>query len=327
MKLSGEVTIEASADRVWEILGHQFANIGEWATPIDDSRPAVEPTEALPGRVCQTGMRAFPAVTERIVAIDESSRTLSYEATGLPDFLGEARNTWRVSPMGQQRARARFDGVLETRGVAGLLLALPLRLRMRRETRLVLDDLKHYAEHGTPSSERAHRGDDGGWIEGAEPARPLAAFAVQQNAGRLTGDGVRLPHRHRLIEDDRRRAEVVALDEGGSVGGVVATADRHDGELAAGVGRELLDGGRFVIADLAPRGPEPQQRRRLGCREPGHREVAAAVEARDRELRQRAAGRRVVACGGHREGDPDAGEQQKWPDQPLHDGDVTRLRV
>jgi hypothetical protein len=142
---------------VWEILGHRFADIGQWATAIDDSHPTVDPTESLPGRVCQTGMRAFPAVTERIVAFDETNRTLTYEATGLPALLGEARNTWRVSPIGEQRAHARFDGVLETRGVVGLLIALPLRLRMRRETRTVLDDLKHYAEHGTPSRSKQRR--------------------------------------------------------------------------------------------------------------------------------------------------------------------------
>jgi hypothetical protein len=153
MKLSGEVTIEASADRVWEILGHEFANIGDWATPSDDSRP----TEALPGRVCQTGMRAFPTVTEHIVVSDENNRMLTYEATGLPAFIGEARNTWRVTPLGPQRARARFDGVLETRALAGRLIALPLRIRMRRETRAVLGDLKHYAEHGTPSRRKQRR--------------------------------------------------------------------------------------------------------------------------------------------------------------------------
>jgi Polyketide cyclase / dehydrase and lipid transport len=157
MKLSGEVVIEASADRVWEILGHRFADIGQWATAIDDSGPAVVQTEALPGRVCHTGMRAFPAVTEHIVADDEPDRTLTYEATGLPAFIGEARNTWQVSPIGQDRARARFDGVLATRGLAGRAIALPLRIRMRRETRLALTDLKHYAEHGTPSTRKRRR--------------------------------------------------------------------------------------------------------------------------------------------------------------------------
>jgi Polyketide cyclase / dehydrase and lipid transport len=132
-----------------------FAEIGDWATAIDSSRPASEPTDELPGRVCQTGMRAFPTVTERIVAYDESNRTLSYEATDPPTLIGE--NTWRVTPMGPGRARARFDGVLKTRGLAGRLIALPLRMRMRRETQAVLGDLKHFAEHGAPSRNKQRR--------------------------------------------------------------------------------------------------------------------------------------------------------------------------
>jgi hypothetical protein len=39
----------------------------------------------------------------------------------------------------------------------GLLVALPLRLRMRRETGTVLDDLKHYAETGEPSPRKRRR--------------------------------------------------------------------------------------------------------------------------------------------------------------------------
>jgi hypothetical protein len=118
-------------------------------------------------------MRAFPAVTERIVAYDESNRTLTYEATGLPSFVGDARNTWRVSPLGPHRARASFAGVLETRGLAGLLIAWPLRIRMRRETRRVLGDLKHYAEHGTPSRSKQRRRTAGPPL--TTPAPPPAA--------------------------------------------------------------------------------------------------------------------------------------------------------
>jgi hypothetical protein len=41
--------------------------------------------------------------------------------------------------------------VLETRGFAGLVVAVPPRLRMLLEIRTLLGDLKHYAEHGAPS--------------------------------------------------------------------------------------------------------------------------------------------------------------------------------
>jgi Polyketide cyclase / dehydrase and lipid transport len=152
MKLSGEVTIEASAERVWEIVGHGFASIGDWATAIEASHQ-----DFAGARICETGLPGVPRVAETVVAYDEAERTLTYVATDVPRFFREARNRWRVSPAGADRSHARFDGVLELRGVVGLLVALPLRLRMRRETRTVLDDLKHYAEHGTPSPRKQRR--------------------------------------------------------------------------------------------------------------------------------------------------------------------------
>jgi hypothetical protein len=52
--------------------------------------------------------------------------------------------------------------------------------------------------------------------------------------------------------------------------------------LAASVGGELLDRRRFGVAHLAPRRPEPQQRRCRRRGELGERELTAAVQARDR---------------------------------------------
>jgi hypothetical protein len=91
------------------------------------------------------------------VECDEANRALTYRATGLPRFVGDARNRWQVRPVDPQRSRARFDGVPETRGLAGLLVAVPLRLRMLLETRTLLGDLTHYAEHGTSSPRKQRR--------------------------------------------------------------------------------------------------------------------------------------------------------------------------
>jgi hypothetical protein len=44
---------------------------------------------------------------------------LTYAASGLPRFIGEARNRWQVTSAGSGRTHARFDGVLETRGLPG----------------------------------------------------------------------------------------------------------------------------------------------------------------------------------------------------------------
>jgi Polyketide cyclase / dehydrase and lipid transport len=154
VKVSSETIIDASADRVWEIVGHQFTRIGEWATAIPTSRPSSQTPSAAgapaAGRVCETGLPIVPLVEETIVAYDEGGRTLTYTGAGLPHFVKEARNRWTVVAVDDRRARVRVEATIELRAV-GLLLAVPFRLWSARVGAKTLDDLKHYVEVGRPS--------------------------------------------------------------------------------------------------------------------------------------------------------------------------------
>jgi hypothetical protein len=80
-----------------------------------------------------------------------------------PTTAGESAPRDRIAP-------TRDSTVFETRGPAGLLLALPLRLRMRYVSKALRDDLKHYAEHGTPSPRKRRR-----------LAKRHAAFAAERS--------------------------------------------------------------------------------------------------------------------------------------------------
>jgi hypothetical protein len=161
------------------------------------------------------GRPRIPDRDERIVTLDDAARTLHYDATGLPGFVRDARNRWQVTAAGPDRARARFDGVLRMRGPLGRLVALPIRLRMLHETRTVLDDLKHYAEHGTPSTSkrrqrlRAGRRTAGKTIETERAEVHLADGARR----RVDGDDERvvghLPQAH-----GRKREAPVGADPG-----------------------------------------------------------------------------------------------------------------
>lgn len=94
----------------------------------------------------------FPEVQERITQRHESERTFTYESVaGMPAFVSKATNRWSVEAVDRDRARVSFDGVLQLRGIAGWLLALPLRLVMARTGQLVLADLAHFVETGQPS--------------------------------------------------------------------------------------------------------------------------------------------------------------------------------
>jgi len=112
--LTRQITVEAPADAVWDLVGRRFDRIGDWATAIPASTaiasapPGTAPTRSpaltvvdapVAGRVCQTGVRLLPQVTETIVAYDDAARTLTYQANGLPAFVATARNNWTVTPL------------------------------------------------------------------------------------------------------------------------------------------------------------------------------------------------------------------------------------
>jgi hypothetical protein len=92
-----------------------------------------------------------PQATEMIIAYSDRDRTLTYQATGMPAYVGVARNRWTISAVDQQRTRAAFDAVLAPRGILGRLLAGWLLVQIGRTGRHLLGDLKHRAEHGVPS--------------------------------------------------------------------------------------------------------------------------------------------------------------------------------
>jgi hypothetical protein len=93
----------------------------------------------------------FPDVDETIVTYDEARRTLSYVGAGLPSFVAEARNRWEAIPIDDRQTRVRMDATVRTRGILGHLLAVPFRFWARRSGARMLDDLKHYVEHGQAS--------------------------------------------------------------------------------------------------------------------------------------------------------------------------------
>jgi hypothetical protein len=165
-ELSTDLIVAAPADPVWDVIGHQFARIGEWATAVPHSSSLADATPtaagpvmlvatpALPapvgGRVCQTGVRLVPSVTGTLIAYD-AERTLSYEASGMPAFVTLARNTWTVTPVDahhcQVSLRARFD----TRGLLGLLGGWAILVQARRTSRHLTEDLRCYIHTGRPS--------------------------------------------------------------------------------------------------------------------------------------------------------------------------------
>jgi hypothetical protein len=156
MQITKQAIINAPAEDVWRVVAHEFDRIGLWASAVPASHEATAaaaPTGCPVGaRTCQTTMRMFPEVEERIIAYDEAGRTLTYEPVrGLPGFVANARTTWQVAAIDDRCSQVSFTATVTTRGIARPLMALAMRVQMRRAGMHALDDLCHYVEHGKPS--------------------------------------------------------------------------------------------------------------------------------------------------------------------------------
>lgn len=141
---------------LWEVIGPGFARVGEWATPIPHSQENAHlASDAAAGapcaaRVCETTVKGFAAIDETITAYDATRRTLSYRVAGLPRFVKEMGNTWRVDEVGPGRTRVSLQARMRVAG-AGILMSPMLRWTMYRTARVTLEDLKHYVERGVAS--------------------------------------------------------------------------------------------------------------------------------------------------------------------------------
>ncbi|MEM8863290.1 MAG: SRPBCC family protein [Chloroflexota bacterium] len=147
MNVDRQLTINASADKLWQILGDDYAKVGDWTTQVLSSAPNPD----LPvgqGRVCETD--GFGDAKETITHYDENRRELAYSATieKLPFFVKEMGNAWRVEPKGENRSVVHMNMKGRLLPVFKQLMTRPMQKQLAKSADLFLRDLKYYAETG-----------------------------------------------------------------------------------------------------------------------------------------------------------------------------------
>jgi len=156
MELQLSQEINAPAEKVWEILAHQFAEISEWAPNIESSRiiemsevPAnfkVAKEAPVSGRVTPNPLGD---VTEVLTEYSEENKTFTFEAAGPAPIFSHGANTTRVVAQGTAKCLVTFDLRLTPIGIFNLFAPL---LKRRFQTSKfgpagVIQDLKTYVEN------------------------------------------------------------------------------------------------------------------------------------------------------------------------------------
>ncbi|MEM7034535.1 MAG: SRPBCC family protein [Chloroflexota bacterium] len=147
MKVSRQISINTSADKVWQILGTNFNDVDQWATRML-SAEGKDDLGSQGGRVVNT--IEYGEATETLYQFDDKKRELAYnvQAAGMPPMISDVTTAWRVEPQGndQSLVEITFAGTLSDESMSDML-----QQRLGEGLDMLLPDLKHYAEHDQPS--------------------------------------------------------------------------------------------------------------------------------------------------------------------------------
>lgn len=154
MKFSKQITINAPADKVWQIAGRDFATIGEWATAVSHSEANTElPTvnsSHVGGRTCTT---SFGKASEEFTAYNDEERSYSFKGVFKSKMFNKVTSSMKVDEVDENTTLVKITPALELTWLGTLMYPL-IRMQISKVTDEILDDLKYFVENGTPSPKK-----------------------------------------------------------------------------------------------------------------------------------------------------------------------------
>ena len=144
MQAQAQININASADRLWEILVDDFDQISKWTAAVYTSGPNPD----LPvgdGRVCET---TIGNNVEEMTHRDQQNGTFTYHVIPekAPFFLNGIDHTWTIKPTGENMSQVGMDATVHLGPVANILMGPFMKRRMLSGFASILEELKYYAE-------------------------------------------------------------------------------------------------------------------------------------------------------------------------------------
>ena len=155
--------VHADPDHVWRILSEEFDDVDNWASSVNHSEAndqATNTPEGAPaGRLCT--VPGFGITDERMTRFNDAERSFAFsvEAEKIPSFFRNMESAWSVEPIGPGRSRVTTKVSGNATGVMGALVSPMMKRKFKNTIDTVYEDLKVYAETGSPSDAK-HKADE-----------------------------------------------------------------------------------------------------------------------------------------------------------------------
>ncbi len=161
VKMSKQVTVNVSAEDLWQIVGPGFTEAGKWSTAVDHSVGHGEGKfdgASCETRACDLSAKGFTSVKERITEYDIPNKTLAFDVEdGMPGFVTYTNNRTVVTNLGNGKSQANLQITIRMKPFMGWLLGGMMKKNLSNLIDSALDDLKVYAETGEPSDRKKAR--------------------------------------------------------------------------------------------------------------------------------------------------------------------------
>lgn len=151
MKIDMKTVIDKDIEKVWELIGPCYADVGNWASAVYRSQ-ALEGTNVVggapvTGRVCETSLGPF---CETIVLYDGEKKLLAYHASGekMPFFVKQLQGSWRLNTLSSLKTEVIMTLEADLMFPFSFLMGWVMRMQFSRVLNETLEELKYYLEAG-----------------------------------------------------------------------------------------------------------------------------------------------------------------------------------
>lgn len=160
-ELEKEITINVSAEKLWDMIGPGFTDVYLWSSNVDHSEGsgvAAFEGATCSERACNLNVKGFSKISEVLTHYDHNNRTLAYEINeGMPGFVTKAANKWTVVALNNGQSKLVMKAEFGSKGLMGTLMRGMMKNKMSKTLDTVLNDAKVYAETGQISTAKEKR--------------------------------------------------------------------------------------------------------------------------------------------------------------------------
>jgi len=161
VKMAKSLTVNVSADDLWQIVGPGFSEAGKWSTAVDHSVGHGQGQfegATCDTRSCDLSAKGFTSVNEKVTEYDAANRTMSFDVIeGMPGFVTYTNNRTVITPLGDKSCKAELQITMRMKPFLGMLMGGMFKKNLSNLIDSALDDLKVYAETGQPSERKQAR--------------------------------------------------------------------------------------------------------------------------------------------------------------------------